>query len=82
MNTEEIFSILKSALIELLEIDESKITPEAKIYQDLELDSIDAIDLIDYIKQKTGYRLLPQDFKSVVTLQDIVDCVVKKINDN
>ncbi len=79
MSREDIFAILKNALIELFEIDEAKISLDAKIYEDLEIDSIDAIDLIDHIKRQTGHRLLPEDFKSVQTLGDIVEAVVKKI---
>ena len=56
MSEVEIFEILKKALIELFEIDESKIKPETRIYEDLQIDSIDAIDMIDYIKRQTGYR--------------------------
>lgn len=81
MTKEEIFEILKKALVELFEIDEDKIKPEALIYKDLDIDSIDAIDLIDYVKRQTGYRLDPEDFKSINTLQDIVDAVAKKLQD-
>lgn len=63
MSKDEIFEILKKALVELFEIDESKVVPEAKIYEDLQIDSIDAIDLVDYVKKNTGYKLMPDDFK-------------------
>ena len=75
MSEVEIFEILKKALIELFEIDESKIKPETRIYEDLQ---IDTIDMIDYIKRQTGYRLMPEDFKNVKTLDDIVKAVAKK----
>ena len=78
MNKNEIFEILKNALIELFEIDESKINLEAKIYEDLEIDSIDAIDLVDYVKKQTGHKLMPEDFKAIKTLGDIVEVVAKK----
>ena len=78
MSEVEIFEILKKALIELFEIDESKIKPETRIYEDLQIDSIDAIDMIDYIKRQTSYRLMPEDFKNVKTLDDIVKAVAKK----
>ena len=78
MEQQEIFKILKDALIELFEIDEAKITPEAKIYYDLEIDSIDAIDLLDFIRKKTGYRMGAPDFKEVQTLQDIIQIVHKQ----
>lgn len=82
MEQQEIFIILKDALIELFEIDEAKITPEAKIYYDLEIDSIDAIDLLDFIRKKTGYRMEAPDFKEVQTLQDIVEIVHKQLATN
>ena len=78
MSEVEIFEILKKALIELFEIDEGKIKPETRIYEDLQIDSIAAIDMIDYIKRQTGYRLMPEDFKNVKTLDDIVKAVAKK----
>ncbi|WP_297938377.1 acyl carrier protein [uncultured Campylobacter sp.] len=81
MSEVEIFEILKKALIELFEIDESKIKPETRIYEDLQIDSIDAIDMIDYIKRQTGHRLMPEDFKNVKTLEDIVNAVAKKFDE-
>ena len=78
MNKNEIFEILKNALIELFEIDESKISLEARIYEDLDIDSIDAIDLVDFIKKQTGHKLMPEDFKAIKTLGDIVEVVAKK----
>ena len=81
MKQEEIFEILKSALVQLFEIDEAKITPQTRIYEDLQIDSIDAIDLIDHIKRKTGHRLMTEDFKNVKTLEDIVNAVAKKFDE-
>ena len=80
MSKDEIFEILKKALVELFEIDESKVVSEAKIYEDLQIDSIDAIDLVDYVKKNTGYKLMPDDFKNIQTLGDIVDAVAAKLD--
>ena len=80
MSKDEIFEILKKALVELFEIDESKVVPEAKICEDLQIDSIDAIDLVDYVKKNTGYKLMPDDFKNSQTLGDIVDAVAAKLD--
>ncbi|WP_169777247.1 acyl carrier protein [Campylobacter mucosalis] len=82
MTQNEIFEILKNALITLFEIDEAKITPQSLIYEDLGIDSIDAVDLIDHVKKQTGYRLMPEDFKNVKTLEDIAKAVAKKLNDS
>lgn len=80
MKADEVFELVKSALIELFEIEEEEISPDTLIYDDLDIDSIDAIDLVDYLKRKTGYRLLPEDFKNVKTLQDIALAVAKKFD--
>lgn len=50
MEKQEIFDKIKTALIEEFEMDEAKLTPEARLYEDLELDSIDAVDLIVKLK--------------------------------
>lgn len=82
LNREQVQEILSKALVELFEIDPSKITPMANLYEDLEIDSIDAIDLIDHIKRKTGHRLVADDFRSVRTVGDVVEAVMKKMEEN
>lgn len=80
MSKDEIFGILKGALVELFEIDEGKIALDSKIYDDLDIDSIDAIDLVDFIKKKTGHRMEASDFKEVRTLDNIVEVVYKQLS--
>ncbi|WP_336526409.1 acyl carrier protein [Campylobacter devanensis] len=80
MSKEEIFNMLSKALVELFEIPKEKIKLEAKLYEDLEIDSIDAIDMIDHIKKKTGYRMEAAAFKEVRTLGDIVNVVFEKLS--
>ena len=82
MNKEQIFEILQKALVELFEIESSKISLSSKIYEDLEIDSIDAIDLVDYIKKQTGYKMQASDFKEVKTLGDIVNIVSAQLEKN
>ncbi|QBQ63943.1 acyl carrier protein [Actinobacillus indolicus] len=81
MTEQEIQKILTEALVSLFEIDEDRIKPETNLYEDLEIDSIDAIDLIDYIKRQTGYKLQAEDFRNVRTVSDVVTAV-KKISSN
>ena len=80
MQKEEIFELLKKSLVELFEVDPLRISMESKIYEDLEIDSIDAIDMIDYIKKQTGYRMEASCFKEVRTLGDIVEVVFAQLN--
>ena len=78
MTESEIRQILTDALVNLFEIEPERIAPDTNLYEDLEIDSIDAIDLIDYIKRQTGRKLLADDFRSVRTVEDIVQAVLKK----
>ena len=75
MEKQEIFDKLKAALVEDFELDASKIVPEAKLFEDLELDSIDAVDMIVHLQKKTGKKIKPEEFKAVRTVQDVVDAV-------
>ena len=75
MTRDDIFAQIKAALVELFEVDEEAITPEARLYQDLELDSIDAIDLVVHLQKLTGKKIKPEEFKSVRTVADVVDSV-------
>lgn len=76
---EDIFETLKAALVDLFEIEPERVTLEANLYQDLEIDSIDAIDLIDHIKRQTGKKIAAEDFKAVRTVGDVVEAVHRMI---
>jgi acyl carrier protein len=75
MTKEEIFDKLKSILSTEFEIDEEKITPTAKLADDLDLDSIDSIDLIVKMKDFIPGKVDPAIFKTVKTMQDVVDAL-------
>jgi len=72
---EEIHERLKQVLVELFEIDPAKIKPEANLYQDLGIDSIDAIDLLLRLKELTGKKIQPETFKHVRTVADVTDAI-------
>ncbi len=81
MTRDDIFAQIKSALVELFEVDEEAIIPEARLYQDLELDSIDAIDLVVHLQKLTGKKIKPEEFKSVRSVNDVVDAVERLLAD-
>ncbi|MFV9616701.1 MAG: acyl carrier protein [Gammaproteobacteria bacterium] len=80
-NKEDIYLKVVSIFEELFEIEAQKITLEADLYQDLDIDSIDAIDLVVELKNITGKKMQPEEFRSVRTVQDVVDQVYKLLND-
>ncbi|MGY6269637.1 acyl carrier protein [Achromobacter denitrificans] len=75
---DDIYDTLRSTLIELFEIEPGRITPESNLYTDLEIDSIDAIDLIDQVRRQTGRKLDANDFRSVRTVADVVEAMWAK----
>ena len=77
---DEIYVILRDALVELFELDASAISLQANLYEDLEIDSIDAVDLIDHIKRQAGHKLAAEEFKAVRTVGDVVEAVFKLVN--
>ena len=75
MDKSQLFTRLVEILHDSFEIDPSTIQPESRLYDDLDIDSIDAVDLIVKLKDITGQRLQPEAFRSVRTVQDVVDAL-------
>ncbi len=77
---EEIYQQVVSTLEELFEIDPEQVSPQARLYEDLDIDSIDAVDLVIELKSLTGKKIQPEDFKSVRSVQDVVDAIAELLN--
>lgn len=69
---DEIFDKLKSILVEDFEIEEEKIQAETNLFEDLELDSIDAVDLAVKLQGFTQKKISPENFKQIRTINDVV----------
>ena len=72
---EEILSHIKQIFIENFDLEDGDIVSDARLYEDLDIDSIDAVDLMVALKKKTGKKLDPDAFKQVRTVGDVVDAV-------
>jgi acyl carrier protein len=75
MNKDEIYQEVAALLTSLFEIEPDDIRPDARLYEDLELDSIDAVDMVVHLQKHTGRKIKPETFRSVRTVQDVVDAV-------
>lgn len=73
----EIYQMLSEILVTMFEIDENEISLDAHLYEDMDLDSIDAVDLVVKLREYTGKKINPEDFKLVRTVKDVVDAVEK-----
>lgn len=72
---EEIFTEVKNILIEELEVPENAINLDANLFEDLDLDSIDAVDIAVRMQKFTNKKLSPEEFKKIRTINDIVEAV-------
>lgn len=77
MDTRDVFQILKQTLVEQFELDPQKINPQARLKEDLDLDSIDAVDMVIKLKEITGRKVSPEDFKGVRTVGDVQRVIEK-----
>ncbi len=77
---EEIFNELRKIMHELFEIDPQQITLESRLYEELDLDSIDAVDLIVHLQKLTNRKFKPEEFKSVRTVSDIVEVIYLELS--
>lgn len=75
MTNEEVFSKLKDILVKDFDIEESLVKPEALIVDDLDLDSIDAVEMIVKIKPFINGKIEPEDFKAIKTVDDVVKLI-------
>ena len=81
MDQQQILSIVTSILVNEFEIDEADILPETNIYEDLDIDSIDVVDLVVRLRAETGRSIEPGNFKQVRTIDDLLNALDKLIND-
>lgn len=78
---QRIYEILSGILVNDFEIPAEKIALDARLYEDFDIDSIDAVDMIVQLKPHLGNRrVTPQDFKTVRTLGDVVTVIARVLD--
>ena len=75
MTKDQLFTRCVEILNETFDIPTEKIKPESRLYEELDIDSIDAVDLLVRMKPMVGKRMQPEAFKAVRTVQDVVDAL-------
>ena len=76
----EIEQKIKDILVAEFECDPARLTPDVNLFTDLDLDSIDAVDLIVRLQQETGKKVDPESFRQIRTLRDVTTAVVQLVN--
>ena len=82
LSREDVLARLADDMATLFETPREKVVPEARLAEDLDLDSIDAVDLVVKLRQMTGRRIKPEDYKTVRTVGDVIDRVMDLLAEN
>ena len=80
MTEADIERTIRAILVSEFDADAAALTRETDLFADLDLDSIDAVDLVVRLQQETGKRVRPEDFKKIRTLGDVVAAVDRLVN--
>jgi len=81
MTKDEIFTKLRDVLVGTFQLDPAKITLESNLFADLDLDSIDAVELAIQLQDLTGRRVKAEEFKGVRTVGDVVETVHRMLQE-
>lgn len=80
MERKEIESKVRDFLIEDLEVDEEKIFPEARLKDDVGIDSLDFVDIVVIVEKTFGFKIKPEEMAGVITLNDFYNYIENKVN--
>jgi acyl carrier protein len=81
MDRDSIFSRVRQILVETFELEPDKISLESRLQEDLDLDSIDAVDLVVKLQQYTTTKIDPSVFKQVRTIGDVVNAILPLVGE-
>lgn len=79
MERKEIEEKVRNFLIEDLEIEEENIAPEAKLKDDLGIDSLDFVDIVVIVEKNFGFKIKPEEMQNVITLSQFCDYIESKV---
>jgi len=78
MTRAEIDQKVRQFLIEDFEIEEEKIMPDAKLKDDLGIDSLDFVDIVVIVERLFGFKIVPEELTGVTTLEQFCDYIERK----
>ena len=82
MREDEVFKRVSEYLKTQFEIPPGKISPEAHLFKDLGMDSIDALDWFAAMQSEIGLPIIEKELKMIRTVQDVVDYLVRNLRRN
>ena len=79
MSIEQIEEKVKAFLVEELEIDEDKIYGQARLTEDMGIDSLEVVDVVVLVEQEFGFKMKPEDFKELLTLDQFCQFIAQRV---
>lgn len=79
MTIQEIENKVKEFLVDELEIDEEKIQPDARLKEDMGIDSLEVVDVVVLADNAFGIKIKPEDFKTIKTLSEFCEFIKIKM---
>ena len=80
MNRTEIENKVRDFLIEDLEVDEEKIYPDARLKEDVGIDSLDFVDIVVIVEKNFGFKIKPEEMAGFATLNDFYSYIESKVS--
>lgn len=75
MDKDTLYLKICGILVDQFDVEEANVSMDAKLYEELEIDSIDAVDLLVQLKELTGLKIAPETFKEVRTIRDVLNAI-------
>lgn len=75
MTKEQLFLKIREILVNQFDVEEASVSMDANLYDELKIDSIDAVDLLVQLKELTGEKIAPEKFREVRTIGDVLDAL-------
>ena len=79
MSRQEIEEKVRAFLIDDLEIDEDRIKDDAKLKDDMGIDSLDFVDIVVIVEKNFGFKIKPEEMKGISTLKEFCDYIESKV---
>lgn len=79
MDINEIKEKITNFLVDEMEIDPAKIVPEARLKEDMGIDSLEVVDIVVLVEQEFGFKMRPEDFKDLKTFEQFCGFIAQRI---
>ncbi|MBR1570004.1 MAG: acyl carrier protein [Bacteroidales bacterium] len=79
MTLNEIQEKVKTFLVDELEIEEEKIAGDARLKEDMGIDSLEVVDVVVLVEQEFGFKMKPEDFKTLLTLDQFCQFIAERV---